>query len=465
MTKINIVSLFSGCGGLDLGFELAGDNKSVKCNIIWANDILDHACETFSRNFEVEIYENPSKDVKKPSILHGDVKDFNFKEKLKDKQVDAILGGFPCQDFSITRGSEDRKGIKVERGKLYMHFVRALIELQPAFFVAENVKGLVSANNGEAYRRIIEDFENLNIIDEEIEDEIDNSINSNTVKGYHIVHKDVVDFSNIGVPQKRQRLVIIGVRKDLIDEDKKEKIRNKLLHIHENTALSNYPVTTLEVFKGKPLNEIENSYAEIMKAFKENIQEIDSDQKEKFIEKEWSNMSFDTVNDYFKLHGKNKPVNPEKIFEEHKESLKEMEFLNAPIKERSFPDSSNEELKEIDRIKNRMAHIPPGENHKFVRGTKHSIKGLMSNIYRRIHPIKPSKTIIANGGGGTWGYHYKVDRQRLTNRERARIQSFPDRFEFSGKSGQVRTQVGNAVPPYGIKPFAEKLLEMYKEFN
>ncbi|MEQ6360498.1 DNA cytosine methyltransferase [Thermoanaerobacter thermohydrosulfuricus] len=71
----------------------------------------------------------------------------------------------------------------------------------------------------------------------------------------------------------------------------------------------------------------------------------------------------------------------------------------------------------------------------------------MSLIYRRIHPLKPSYTVVAYGGGGTWGYHYRRNRGKLTNRERARLQTFPDTFLFKGTSSEVRAQIGEAVPP------------------
>ena len=81
----------------------------------------------------------------------------------------------------------------------------------------------------------------------------------------------------------------------------------------------------------------------------------------------------------------------------------------------------------------------------------------MSLIYRRLNPDKPSPTIVAMGGGGTWGYHYNKPRA-LTNRERARIQTFPDNFIFEGTPTEVRMQLGNAVPPLGAKAIAESIL-------
>lgn len=95
-----------------------------------------------------------------------------------------------------------------------------------------------------------------------------------------------------------------------------------------------------------------------------------------------------------------------------------------------------------------MHQIPPGENHEIVRGTEHEVEGRgFSLIYRRLHPLLPAYTVVAHGGGGTWGYHYRRSRSRLTNRERARLQSFPDTFQFVGKTSEVRSQIGEAVPP------------------
>jgi DNA (cytosine-5)-methyltransferase 1 len=93
-----------------------------------------------------------------------------------------------------------------------------------------------------------------------------------------------------------------------------------------------------------------------------------------------------------------------------------------------------------------MAHIPPNMNYLFVDGTDWKVKGTMSNIYRRSHPLRPGYTVMAYGGGGTWSYHYEKSRGMLTNRERARLQTFPDDYMFEGKRSQVRTQIGEAVP-------------------
>ena len=87
---------------------------------------------------------------------------------------------------------------------------------------------------------------------------------------------------------------------------------------------------------------------------------------------------------------------------------------------------------------------------------------MISHVYRRLHPEKPSTTIIAGGGGGTWGYHYNEPRP-LTNRERARLFCFPDDFIFEGNITQVRRQIGNAVPPQGVRLVAAELMKLYND--
>ena len=149
------------------------------------------------------------------------------------------------------------------------------------------------------------------------------------------------------------------------------------------------------------------------------------------------------------------------IEEAHRKILLELGYHKKLLnKDVEFEDESNAILKETENVKERMKNIPPGENHEFVKDTEYHVTGLMSNIYRRVHPLKPSPTIIAKGGGGTWGYHYAKDRQKLTNRERARLQTFPDSFVFKGKPSEVRTQLGEAVPPLASRVVAKSIAKI-----
>jgi DNA (cytosine-5)-methyltransferase 1 len=116
----------------------------------------------------------------------------------------------------------------------------------------------------------------------------------------------------------------------------------------------------------------------------------------------------------------------------------------------------------------RLKLIPPGSNYEAVpEGHRLAVKGLISHVYRRLDPDKPAYTIIAGGGGGTHGYHH-VEPRRLSNREKARLQGFPDDFVFEFGEGpraarsaypRVRRQIGNAVPP----PAAEVIVSAVAE--
>jgi DNA (cytosine-5)-methyltransferase 1 len=119
------------------------------------------------------------------------------------------------------------------------------------------------------------------------------------------------------------------------------------------------------------------------------------------------------------------------------------------------------------QVVERLKLIPPGRNYTVIpEGHRLAVKGLISHVYKRLDPDKPSYTIIAAGGGGTHGYHY-LEPRRLSNRERARLQSFPDWFVFSGPNGSdpssqypaVRRQIGNAVPPEAAKVIVRSVSE------
>lgn len=166
-----ILSLFSGCGGLDLGFKQEG------FEIVWANDFFHEACNTYRRNFGNHIHEASITEV-----------DFN-----NTPECDIITGGFPCQDFSIIW---KRGGLETDRGNLYKHFVRAVAAKQPKAFVAENVKGLLTANKGLAIKQIVKDFQKIDGF------------------GYRI-YINLYNFAEYGVPQLRERVIIIGIRNDL----------------------------------------------------------------------------------------------------------------------------------------------------------------------------------------------------------------------------------------------------------
>ena len=185
--KFDVVSLFSGCGGFDLGFTgnfkfLKQNFSKTNFNIIWSNDIDRSSCETYKKNLNGHIICQDIKEIldnKSSKIFH------NF-----PKKADVILGGFPCQDFSL---AGKRKGFKKSRGLLYTFMVRSVELLRPKVFVAENVKGLLSINNGYAIKKIIKDFSGL---------------------GYDVKYK-LFKVSDYGVPSIRERVLIFGKKSNI----------------------------------------------------------------------------------------------------------------------------------------------------------------------------------------------------------------------------------------------------------
>lgn len=183
MEKLKVASLFCGCGGTDVGllgnFDFLGKHyASNNMEIVYANDIDDNACRIFEENFGI-----------KPD--NRDIRQINSNE-LPD--FDILTGGFPCQSFSIIAQNPKRLGVKDDRGKLFFEMCRILRDKQPKCFIAENVKGLLTANQKTAFPLIMEEFKN---------------------SGYDVKHM-VLNSANYGVPQKRERVIIVGFRKDLI---------------------------------------------------------------------------------------------------------------------------------------------------------------------------------------------------------------------------------------------------------
>lgn len=182
MEKLKVASLFCGCGGTDVGllgnFDFLGKYyASNNMEIVYANDIDDNACKIFKENFDIK---PDNRDIRK--INSNELPDF-----------DILTGGFPCQSFSIIAQNPKRLGVKDDRGKLFFEMCRILRDKQPKCFIAENVKGLLTANQKSAFPLIMEEFKN---------------------SGYDVKYM-VLNSADYGVPQKRERVIIVGFRKDL----------------------------------------------------------------------------------------------------------------------------------------------------------------------------------------------------------------------------------------------------------
>lgn len=325
-----VVSTFTGCGGLDIGFEAEGFKT------VWANDFNELAVDTYRHNLG-------------DHIVHGDITEIDPFTDPTIPDADLVTGGFPCQDFSVIW---KRPGLDGDRGGLYKNFRDFVAAKQPKVFVAENVKGLLTANKRLAIKTIIEDLEAV-------------------APGY-LVKPRLYNFAEYGVPQFRERVLIVGIRID----------------------------TGFDFKHPKP------------------------------------------------THGPRSEGVP---YLTAGEALKDVE--KVPF--------NNEHMRQMPRTNKIISLIPEGGNFTDIpKESPYYVKGMISHVYRRIHRDEPAKTIIAAGGGGTWGYHYPENRA-LTNRERARLQSFPDTFEFLGSNAEIRRQIGNAVPPVGVQPLAKRLMKVF----
>lgn len=165
---MKIVSLFSGAGGMDLGFTKAGHD------IIWANDLYGKAVDTYKKNIGNH-------------INHEDIREISTNDI---PNCDMVIGGFPCQGFSVANINRSEQD---ERNKLYLEFLRVVREKQPLYFVAENVKGILSLGKGKVVELIKKDFMSA---------------------GYNVEYK-LLNAADYGVPQIRERVIFIGVRNDI----------------------------------------------------------------------------------------------------------------------------------------------------------------------------------------------------------------------------------------------------------
>lgn len=345
--------LFNGPGGLSLGAKNAvvihpETNEEFRIQHTWSNDYDQNACNTYALN----ICEN----VDDPSVICCPVEKLPIGNRDILPDIDCFAFGFPCNDYSQVG---EKKGLSGTFGPLYSYGVKVIKEYKPKFFVAENVGGLQSANEGKAFIKILSELAKPS---EDLE---------------YVVTPHLYKFEEYGVPQARHRIIIVGIRKDLADQGIKYKV----------------PA----------------------------------------------------------------PITPNPTdYKTSKEAI-----VNPPIPE----NAPNHEMpRHTAKVKKMLSHIPEGENAWFIGIPKElqlNVKGArLSSIYKRLDSKRPAYTVTGSGGGGTHMYHWEEDRA-LTNRERARLQTFPDDFIFMGNKEAIRKQIGMAVPPEGAKFVFEAILKSF----
>jgi len=208
--KFKLAELFCGPGGLALGAKLASAENAhslYKIEPLWANDIDLDMCRTYALN----IHNNNS-----DGVVCSPVEEINFE---KVPAFNALAFGFPCNDFSVVG---EQKGFSGKYGPLYTYGVKAINIHNPEWFIAENVSGLQSANNGLAFRKILTDLATCG-------------------KGYNIT-PHLYKFEEYGVPQQRHRVVIIGIRNDIGLQFKVPAPTTKTCYVSAQEAIENPPI-------------------------------------------------------------------------------------------------------------------------------------------------------------------------------------------------------------------------------
>lgn len=364
---MKIVSFFSGAGGMDLGFELAGHD------IIWANDFDQDAVNTYNKNIgKYSGHEAICKDIVK--LLDTDKEHIN--EILPD--CDIIIGGFPCQGFSIANLN---RSMKDERNFLYLQLLKAISVKQPRYFLLENVKGLENMEKGKILQMILEDLENAGTKKSKI-------FEGNGL-GYKVAY-NVLNAYNFGVPENRERVIILGIRNDIVNQS------NVTQYIKDDVKTSK-KYKTLYI----PITHSENS---------EKIEEIKPFQKLNNAYMSWKNK--------------------EKV------------------------DLSVSTIYKLRNMRDAIGDLPleydSEESKKYLNHTgskcKVNIKNTMGNRATDWDKYAPTIMGRGSGTGGPLIPPHPEQHRRLSVREVARIQTFPDDFEFCGSNSAGYRQIGNAVP-------------------
>lgn len=340
--------LFAGPGGGAYAAKTSHfvDDKGEEWGFkhAWANEFDPDTVKTYKLN----ILDNPDATT----VYCQDVRSFDLTDHNLLTDIDALIFGFPCNDFSVVG---KQKGLGGTYGPLYSYGVKALKEFQPKVFIAENVGGLTSANDGEAFIKILKALRDA---------------------GYQLT-PNFYKFEEYGVPQARHRILIVGIRNDLAMQGIKFQVP-------------------------APTTPTPDTYV-----------------------------------------------------------TAEQALTNPPIPADAF---NNEKTMHKARTIEMLKYIPEGGNAwslTIPEELRLKVKGAkLSNIYKRLDRNKPAYTVTGSGGGGTHMYHWSENRA-LTNRERARLQTFPDKYHFIGGKESVRKQIGMAIPPRGMRHILTAVLKSF----
>lgn len=384
------IDLFAGCGGLSEGFYKCGYKALLHL------EIDSVACETLKTRMRYYGYDNKEID---DAVLCADITDENIIAEIDNRvkeTVDIIIGGPPCQAFSSVGRAQSPDSMNNDpRNYLFENYLKILNHVKPKMFIFENVKGILTAKpkGVKIFERIIREMsETYNVVDDA-----------------GVILLNAADY---GVPQIRERVILIGVRKD-IDYINVNQIYSDIRKTNSNDDenLPNYftvkdAIADLpKLLPGESANKVIAESKNAKNAYLEKI----------------SNDSSLVYNHEARKHNA-QDIERYRILSSHK----------------------NWQLKDLQNVRPDLVHHDP----------KH-----FGNRYTVQEWDKPGKTVVAHlYKDGNLFIHPDPEQARtFTVREAARIQSFPDDFVFEGSRTQQYKQVGNAVPPLMAEAFAKTL--------
>lgn len=350
--KLNVLSLFSGAGGMDLGFKggfdfLGNHYEKNPYELVFANDIFKQAADVYEDNFNHKVERRSIADLELHDI--DKVISENTKQPIGDIKIDIVLGGFPCQTFSY---AGKRGGLSDPRGQLYLQMIRIIKHYQPKIFIAENVDGIRNSRK--------------NIVGEDVNrSALDTIIDDFDEAGYNVQYS-VLNSADYGVPQTRRRVIIMGIRKDIGD-----------------IGDQYYPAQLFD--------ETGELTGNKWKTAKDGIDDI------------WDKVNTPTV---------------------YNHTTKDIS------KAKFYPNKKTQGNNKISAV--RPAPTIRAEHH-----------GNIEAHYRSLDGFDPEDM---NG----W--------RRLSVRECARLQSFPDNFIFTTSASSAYKAIGNAVPPVMAWNIAKSVL-------
>lgn len=355
------IDLFAGCGGLSWGF--LKDGYTIEKAVEFDASIA----QTYKAN-------HPNVDV-----IVDDIKNVDHGGVFRENDADVIIGGPPCQGFSMA-GARIRDGFMGDpRNYLFKHYFHVVKTIKPEVFVMENVKGITTMENGRIFEEILGIFSDPSLLD----------------GSYYSVYPRIVKAVDFGVPQKRERIIIIGVRNKEMDIE-------KLWDVTKEQIRQLYP----DYFDQRTVR--------------------------------------DAIGNLPSPSATGSVANPAAMTSYQK-------YLSSNDRELQNHVQTNHSKVAVDR----MARIANGENFTSLH---EKIKSVHSGSYGRLCWDEQAPTITTRFDTPAGGRFIHPDEDRtLTPREAARIQSFPDDFVFTGSKTSICKQIGNAVPPK-ISYFLAKLV-------